>query len=69
MTRAYVYTPAIWPPLAGAIVLAALGLYTWRRRSVPGALPLGANALFGALVLLALVFEAAAVATASKIEW
>ena len=32
MTGAYAYTPAIWPPLAAAIFLAILGLYSWRRR-------------------------------------
>jgi signal transduction histidine kinase len=69
MAGAYVYTPDIWPPLAAAVVLAVLGLYTWRRRSVPGALPLAANALFGVLVLLALAPEAAAVSAATKIAW
>jgi LPXTG-motif cell wall-anchored protein len=69
MTEAYVYTPAIWLPLAGAVFVAALGLYSWRRRDVPGALPLAAHALFGTLVLLAMVPEAAAVAAATKIAW
>jgi signal transduction histidine kinase len=69
MAGAYVYTPAIWPPLAGAIFVVALGLYSWRRRSVPGALPLAAYALFGSLVLLSMVAEAAAVAAATKIVW
>jgi PAS domain S-box-containing protein len=69
MTGAYVYTPAIWPPLAGAIFVAALGLYSWRRRSVPGALLLAAYALFGSLVLLSMVPEAAAVPAATKIAW
>ena len=69
MAGAYVYTPAIWPPLAGAIFVAALGLYSWRRRSVPGALLLAAYALFGSLVLLSMVPEAAAVPAATKIAW
>jgi signal transduction histidine kinase len=69
MTGAYVYTPSIWPPLVGAIFLAAMSLYCWRRRGVPGALPLAANALSGALVLLSLAFGAAAVAPATKIAW
>ena len=67
MTGAYVYTPDIWLPLVGAIFLAAIGLYCWRRRSVPGALPLLAVSLFGALWLLGIALEAAAVAPATKI--
>jgi signal transduction histidine kinase len=69
MTGAYVYAPDIWPPLAGAIFLAALGLYGWRRRSVPGALPFAIASLFGTLVLLAMVPEAAAVQPGTKIAW
>jgi signal transduction histidine kinase len=69
MAGAFVYTPDIWPPLAGAIFVAALGLYGWRRRSVPGALAFAIASLFGALVLLAMVPEAAAVAAATKIAW
>ena len=69
MTGAYAYTPAIWPPLAGVIFLAAIGLYCWRRRSVPAALPLLAVSLFGALFLLGIALEAAAVAPATKIAW
>ena len=69
MTGVYAYTPAIWPPLAGVIFLAAIGLYCWRRRSVPAALPLLAVSLFGALLLLGIALEAAAVAPATKIAW
>jgi signal transduction histidine kinase len=69
MTGAYAYTPAIWPPLAGAIFVAALGFYGWRRRSVPGALWFAIASLFAALVLLAMAPEAAAVAAATKIAW
>ena len=67
MTGAYVYTPAIWPPLAGAIFLVALGLYNWRRRDVRAARLLALNSLFGVLWLLGLALEAAAVAPATKI--
>jgi PAS domain S-box-containing protein len=69
MTGAYAYTPDIWLPLAGAVFLAAIGLYCWRRRSVPAALPLLAVSLFGVLWLLGIVLEAAAVAPATKIAW
>jgi PAS domain S-box-containing protein len=69
MTGAYVYTPAIWPPLAAALFLAAIGLHCWRRRSAPAALPLLAVSLFGVLWLLGIALEAAAVADATKIAW
>ena len=69
MTGAYAYTPEIWPPLAGAVLLGVLGLYSWRRRDIPAALPLAAGALFSALWLLGLALEAAAVAPATKIAW
>jgi PAS domain S-box-containing protein len=69
MTGAYAYTPDIWLPLAGAIFLAAIGVHCWRRRSVPAALPLLAVTLFGALWMLGIAFEAAAVAPATKIAW
>jgi PAS domain S-box-containing protein/LPXTG-motif cell wall-anchored protein len=69
MTGAYVYTPAIWPPLLGALLLAATGLYSWRRRRVPGALPLCVGALLGAAMLVGMAFEVAAVSPSAKIGW
>ena len=69
MTGVYAYTPTIWPPLIGAIFVAALGLYCWRRRDVPGALPLLAVMAFAALWLLGIALEAAADAPATKIAW
>jgi signal transduction histidine kinase len=69
MTGAYVYTPSIWPPLAAAIFLAALGMYAWRRRAVPAAPWLAAGSLLGALWLLGIAIEAAAVAPPTKIVW
>jgi hypothetical protein len=41
MTGAYAYTPEIWPPLAAAVFVAALGLYSWRHRDVPAGKPGG----------------------------
>ena len=69
MIGAYVYTPEIWPPLTGAVFLGVLGLYSWRRRDVPAALPLAAGALFSALWLLGLALEAAATTPATTIAW
>ncbi len=70
MNGAYVYTPAIWPPLASALVVAALGLYAWQRRhDVPAARPLVAAWLFRALWLVGIVLEKAAVDPGTKIFW
>ena len=69
MAETYAYTPAIWPPLAAAIFIAALGLYSWRRRNMPGGKPFVACSLFASLWLLGIALEAAAVAPATKIAW
>jgi len=66
---AYVYTPTIWPPLGAAVFVAALGLYSWRRRAAPGVKPFVATSLFAGLCLLGIALEAAAVAPATKIAW
>jgi|GEM_PF-5247339 hypothetical protein len=36
MSGPYEYTPYIWPMLASAALVAMLGIYGWRRRSVTG---------------------------------
>jgi PAS domain S-box-containing protein len=69
MNEAYVYTPAIWPPLVAAIFLAAIGLYAWRRRDVPGGKPFIAMSVASILILLGIAFEAAAVAPATRVAW
>lgn len=69
MTRAYAYTPAIWPPLAIAIFMAVLGLFSWRRRRVPGALPFAMACLFSTLWLAGIVAEVAAAAVTTKFTW
>lgn len=69
MTSAYAYTSDIWPSLVVAIFLAALGLYSWWRRSVPAARPLAISLLFGALWMLSIAFEVAAVTPDAKIAW
>jgi signal transduction histidine kinase len=66
---AYTYTPDIWPPLAAAVFLAALSLYSWRRRDVPSALWLATGSGLGVMWLLSIALEAAAVAPATKIAW
>lgn len=67
MTGAYIL--AIWPPLIAACFLAALSLYSWRRRDAPAALPLAISASFATLWLLGIALEATAAAPAAKIAW
>jgi PAS domain S-box-containing protein len=69
MTGAYVCTPAIWPALVAAVLLAAIGLYAWRRRDVPGGKPFVAMSALSILILVGIAFEAAAVAPATKLAW
>jgi signal transduction histidine kinase len=69
MTRTYAYTTYIWPPILTILLLIVLAFYTWRRRSVPGALPFTLALLFGALWAAGSVLEYAAVDLAVKIAW
>jgi PAS domain S-box-containing protein len=69
MTWNYAYTPTIWPPIIAVPLLSALAAYSWRRRQIPGALPLLAWALIGCLSLVGAAFKAAAVAPTAKITW
>jgi PAS domain S-box-containing protein len=69
MTGAYAYTPAIWPPLVAAVLLAAIGVYAWRRRDVPGGRPFVAMSVLSILILLGIALEVSAVAPATKLAW
>ncbi len=70
MTETYSYSPAaLWPPLATAILVAVLGLYSWRRRAAPGAKYFAGACLLWFLLLTGGVAEAAAVAPDAKIAW
>ena len=52
MAGDYAYARQIWPCLLTATLLAALVVFSWRTRAVPGALP------FAAAYLLALIWVA-----------
>jgi len=69
MRGAYAYTPYLWPMLASAVFSLALGIYAWRRRGVPGALPFAIMELFAMLWSLGAAFELAAVEDGTKIFW
>ena len=63
------YTPAIWPSLACAAFVAALGTDVWRRRAVAGARPLAWMLLLTSLWALGTVLELAAVEAGDGILW
>ena len=69
MTWNCAYTPQIWPSLLTALLLLALAIYSGRRRSVPGALPLAVGSLLGALMAATFAAQYAAVDVATKIFW
>src|SRR5512137_1175981 len=69
MSGPYTYTPYIWPMLASGAFMSVLVIYTWRRRSVPGALPLAITMLIGALWAAGAALELAAVDASTKIFW
>jgi PAS domain S-box-containing protein len=69
MTSSYEYTPYIWPMVTGLGLFAALGIYSWRHRSVPGATGLAFIALFTVLRLIASILELTARDFSTKIFW
>ncbi len=65
----YAYTPQIWPPLVTVLLLIVLAVYSYRHRSVPGALPFTFALLFATLWAAGYVLEYMAVDPAAKITW
>lgn len=65
----YAYNPQIWPSVITVLLLIALAVYTWQRRSVPGAFPFTFVLLFGALWVGGSVLEILATDLASKVAW
>jgi signal transduction histidine kinase len=69
MTWNYAYTSYIWPSFFTVLLLIALGVFSWRRRSVPGALPFSIACLFSALWAAGWVLGIAAIEAETKITW
>ncbi len=63
------YTPYIWPAIVSTVFPAVLGVYGWRRRSVPGAFPFIALMACGALWASGSALELLATDLAAKIFW
>jgi PAS domain S-box-containing protein len=69
MNGVYACSRDLWLPLAVALFVATLGVYTWRRRDVPAGKPFLAASAFGSLLLLGIALETAAVTPAVKTAW
>ncbi len=69
MPWSYQYTPAIWPSIFTIMLLTVLGVYAWRRRSLPGALWFVIYCLLGVPFLAAKVIEFLAVGFETKVFW
>ncbi|HNS51552.1 MAG TPA: histidine kinase N-terminal 7TM domain-containing protein [Anaerolineae bacterium] len=69
MTGDYAYTPQLWLSLLTVVLLVALAIFGWRRRSVPGAVPFAFGCLFAALCAAGSFMEYAVVDVAAKILW
>ncbi len=69
MNRQYAYTPYLWLALSNFLFLLLLAGYCWRRRTVPGAIPLMIGCLLGAAIFAGSALEHMAVAEATKLFW
>jgi signal transduction histidine kinase len=69
MTWQYSYSSDIWLPVFTIFLLIALSVYSWRGRSVPGALPFAIASLFSAFWAVGLVLEYAAIDVEVKSSW
>ena len=65
----YFYVPQIWLSFLTTLFLFGLSVYSWRRRTVPGALPFAFGALFAALWVLGILVEYAAEDVAVAAFW
>ena len=63
------YSPNILLQFLTALFLLALGVYSWRRRNVPGALPFAAGCLFALLWVSGSVMEYAAGDPETQLVW
>lgn len=69
MTSPYHYTPYIWPMLTAMGLAAAVGIYSWRHRSVPGATGLAFMMFFWSLKLVATTLGLTAGELPTKVFW
>jgi signal transduction histidine kinase len=69
MTWPYSYSTDIWLPGFTVFLLIALSVYSWRRRSMPGAMLFAIGSLFTALWAVGSVMEYASIDLEARIAW
>ena len=69
MAGDYAYTLQIWPYLLTVALLFALAAFSWRRRTVPGALPFAVACLFALAWVAGAAAESMALDPAAKVAW
>jgi PAS domain S-box-containing protein len=69
MIPGYAYTPYIWPSFCTVVFLSVLAIYSWQRRSVPGAIPFAIGCLFAAFWAAGAMMEYAALNIETRIFW
>ena len=69
MNGQYAYTPEIWPSVSTVLLLLILSIYSWRRRSVPGALPFAIGCLFAVPLTVSQIMIYLAVDAKAVLFW
>jgi len=69
VTWTFIFTPEIWPMAAMLCLLLLLAVYSWRRRSVQGALPFMVSCLFAILMTTGLLLANLASDPGSRSFW
>lgn len=69
MSWPYAYTPYIWPMLVSTVLAVTFGVFSWRQRTRPGALPLALACLFAFLWAAGAALEMAATDAPTRIFW
>jgi signal transduction histidine kinase len=69
MSWNYAYTPVIWPSVSTVLLVLFLANYSWRRRSVPGAIPFIIYCLLVAFLLICKIIAYQAVDFEIKVFW
>ena len=69
MSWSYSHDPQLWPSMAIVGLTCVLGVYSWRRRHEPGALPFAVACLFATFWALGSVLEISATDPSAKVAW
>lgn len=65
----YTYTDSVLPSVITSVFLLLLAAYSWRHRSMPGAVPFAIGCLFSLPVAIGIGLQHAAVDVADKVYW